>query len=200
MDEKTGLYYYGARYYDARTSVWLAVDPLAEKYPGLSPYAFVANNPIIYIDPDGREIKGVVVKFDEQGNKTLDYSKASKAAKRVFSAMLKTETGTSSAIALAETQTKVTLKTSRGKSPDGGSYAETKGSDQMNDDGTYKSATITFFEGEFNADQKSGTGKFGDTDSTLDEFYNILGVHEGVHLDPEQIQKDLTLRTHVTQG
>ena len=29
--EQTGLYYYGARYYDARVSQWLSVDPLAEK-------------------------------------------------------------------------------------------------------------------------------------------------------------------------
>src|SRR5690606_14088508 len=28
-----------------------------EKYPDISPYAFVANNPIFYVDPDGREIK-----------------------------------------------------------------------------------------------------------------------------------------------
>jgi RHS repeat-associated protein len=56
LDEETGLYYYGARYYDPRTSIWLSVDPLAEKYPSISPYAYVANNPLRYIDPDGREI------------------------------------------------------------------------------------------------------------------------------------------------
>src|SRR5690606_40127525 len=56
LDEETGLYYYGARYYNPRTSVWLSVDPLAEKYPGISPYAYVANNPISNIDPVGRQI------------------------------------------------------------------------------------------------------------------------------------------------
>jgi|GEM_PF-4929178 len=35
---------------------WYSVDPLASKYPGMSPYNFVANNPIIYIDPDGKDI------------------------------------------------------------------------------------------------------------------------------------------------
>lgn len=56
LDDETGNYYYGARYYDPKLSIWLSVDPLAEKYPNISPYAYVANNPIIYIDPDGREI------------------------------------------------------------------------------------------------------------------------------------------------
>ena len=53
LDEETGLYYYGARYYNPRESVWLSVDPLAEKYPSISPYAFVRNNPINRIDPLG---------------------------------------------------------------------------------------------------------------------------------------------------
>lgn len=35
---------------------WLSVDPLADKYPSLSPYNFVANTPINAIDPDGRYI------------------------------------------------------------------------------------------------------------------------------------------------
>lgn len=38
---------------------FLTIDPLAEKYYSISPYAFCLNNPIRYIDPDGREIIGV---------------------------------------------------------------------------------------------------------------------------------------------
>ena len=41
---------------ESNIMVWLSVDPLASEYPSLSPYAFVADNPIIYIDPDGRRI------------------------------------------------------------------------------------------------------------------------------------------------
>ena len=47
---------FGARYYASDLSIWLSVDPLAAKYPSLSPYAYVANNPIMLVDPDGMRI------------------------------------------------------------------------------------------------------------------------------------------------
>ena len=53
FDEETGLYYYGARYYDPRLSLWISTDALKEKTPNVSPYIYTDNNPIIYIDPDG---------------------------------------------------------------------------------------------------------------------------------------------------
>lgn len=51
---KTGLYYYGARFYDPRFSFWYGVDPLAEKFPGFSPYNYCLNNPVMLVDPHGR--------------------------------------------------------------------------------------------------------------------------------------------------
>ncbi|MGC3979157.1 MAG: RHS repeat-associated core domain-containing protein [Paludibacteraceae bacterium] len=56
LDEETGLYYYGARYYDPKTSVWISVDPLAEKYPTVSSYVYCIGNPIIFKDVDGRDV------------------------------------------------------------------------------------------------------------------------------------------------
>ncbi len=53
LDEETGLYYYGARYYDPKISLWLSVDPLAEKYPGMSPYVYTYANPLKFEDPTG---------------------------------------------------------------------------------------------------------------------------------------------------
>lgn len=53
LDEETGLYYYGARYYDPRISVWYSVDPLAEKAPSWTPYRYCFNNPVRFTDPTG---------------------------------------------------------------------------------------------------------------------------------------------------
>jgi RHS repeat-associated protein len=55
--EATGLYYYGARYYDPRTFIWLSTDPLQEKYPHISTYTYCTKNPVKYIDSDGRAVK-----------------------------------------------------------------------------------------------------------------------------------------------
>ena len=55
-DQETGLDYRGARYYDSDVARFLSLDPKAAKYPMLSPYNYVAGNPIVLVDPDGKEI------------------------------------------------------------------------------------------------------------------------------------------------
>ena len=49
-------YDYGARRYDPAYCMFTQMDPLAEKYPHLSPYAYCAGNPVRYVDPDGMRI------------------------------------------------------------------------------------------------------------------------------------------------
>ncbi|MCW4072954.1 RHS repeat domain-containing protein [Segatella copri] len=54
FDEETGLYYYGARYYEPRVSLWISTDPMQEKTSNITTYAYCINNPVAYIDHDGK--------------------------------------------------------------------------------------------------------------------------------------------------
>ena len=66
LDTEKGLnwYDYGARQYDAALGRFTTVDPLAEKYYGVSPYAYCGNNPVRYIDPTGMFISPI---YDKEG-------------------------------------------------------------------------------------------------------------------------------------
>lgn len=56
-DYESGFHYYGARYYWSETLTgWLSVDPMMDKYPGMSPYNYCAWNPMKLVDPDGEKI------------------------------------------------------------------------------------------------------------------------------------------------
>ena len=46
--------------------MWLSVDPMADKYPSISSYAYCAWNPVRLLDPDGREIK-----FDPESERII---------------------------------------------------------------------------------------------------------------------------------
>ena len=60
-DSETGYDYFGARFFWSALGHWLSVDPLADKYPGISPYAYCAWNPLRLTDPDGRGPKDRVI-------------------------------------------------------------------------------------------------------------------------------------------
>jgi RHS repeat-associated protein len=82
LDEETGLYYFGARYYDPRTSVWQSADPILEKYlpsgdkekdarmPGIggvfnsrniAMYTYTHQNPVKLVDPDGKKTTVITI-------------------------------------------------------------------------------------------------------------------------------------------
>ena len=80
FDEETGLYYYGARYYEPRLSLWMSVDPISNydplnsenfldgqhnggiyNYANLNPYVYCYNRSTVYIDPNGKQgFSGVI--------------------------------------------------------------------------------------------------------------------------------------------
>ena len=75
LDEETGLYYYGARYYNPRESIFLSTDPLSGYNPvmetehyidgqhnggvfnsfNLNTYGYCYQNPVLYVDPNGKQ-------------------------------------------------------------------------------------------------------------------------------------------------
>ena len=66
-DAETGLDYRGARFYDSDIARFLSLDPHAISYPSLSDYSYVAGNPIVFIDADGKDIiNGDRIRYEEQ--------------------------------------------------------------------------------------------------------------------------------------
>lgn len=61
---------FGSRIYDPRVGRWLSTDPLQSKYAGLNPYNYCANNPLYFIDPDGKDIK---IWYQDTDGKTKPY-------------------------------------------------------------------------------------------------------------------------------
>ena len=77
QDAAFGIAYsdFGARFYD-RSAAWTAIDPMAEKYYSVSPYVYCNNNPVKFVDSEGRKIrysKNVSRTFKERFAKTVQF-------------------------------------------------------------------------------------------------------------------------------
>ncbi len=80
-DEETQYSYFGARYYMSDISVWLSVDPLSDKYPTMSAYMYCAGNPVMLVDPDGRNFDeftvnlttGEMTKISDLGGEEVNF-------------------------------------------------------------------------------------------------------------------------------
>ena len=78
-DSESGLDYMLARSYAFDIGRFLWPDPMQDEYPGLSPYAYAANNPLKYVDPDGRLLWKVVTKGLKVAGRAYDAAKKGKS-------------------------------------------------------------------------------------------------------------------------
>ena len=78
-DSESDLDYMLARSYAYDIGRFLRPDPMQDKYPGISPYAYAANNPLKYVDPDGRLVysvnlkTGKILQIGDRGGSKVDY-------------------------------------------------------------------------------------------------------------------------------
>jgi len=204
---------FGARRYDPIYGSFWSTDPMAAKYPMWSPYVFCADNPIRYIDPDGREFvdpngKRVVITYLKDGS--LKFSKnATPDIIRAANALSLTSAGKTELRKIDQSDIKVKLNITSDskieKRPDGSTsytYGEAiQGNYNKNDnygrkvnaDGTYgiKEATITIYEGTIAEGIKDGSG-LKHEGLTLEQAIGAVVGHEGVHAtDKAEINKDL---------
>ncbi len=86
-DPSSGLVYMRARYYDAALGRFISRDPIGLS-GGLNVYAYVGNNPVNYVDPDGLFAKSVSNTLQGWGNTASQYYDRASSALSNFGSQL----------------------------------------------------------------------------------------------------------------
>lgn len=168
-------------------SMWLGVDPLAEKLPFASPYAFTLNNPLRYIDPDGQYPIDIITRsyapFKTFGPPGFRYHGDDRGHSLSRNASYRT-----SATINYDTETyerTVTggrgLSYPAGKSPADGTYSDThiKDRSQGNNLDVHSFGNNADVTGSFDIDQFTKLSVTTDGDIKGNHILNITGIISG---------------------
>lgn len=190
---------------NSAASRWYSPDPLASKFHEWSPYVFVADNPIRFNDPDGKELidqngKRIAVTFNKDGS--LKFSKNANAdLVRIANGMAKTGTGLKILHAMNDSKTMISLtidkehvvKESNGAFRIGVTEPTIS---QMTVNGkpvgekSISVAKITLYEASLKESLTEGQGQTVINGTTIDtknssitqeDILASYGVHEGTH-------------------
>ena len=187
---------------------WMTPDPLCEKYYWISPYMYVAGNPIRYIDPDGRVIvdaNGNVI-YTQQGGWA---SNAPVDAMRIGNAMMATRTGREQWNKAVNSHTNIQFEISdRTVYPISGTFRlgqmePLEGKWDSNNRPVVTDAKIVIFEGSINEMIEIGKSPKAEAYrmNTINNDQRIAAVagHEIEHLTPENINQQFENRTRGTR-
>lgn len=172
----------------------MSIDPLCEKYYWISPYAYVANNPLKFVDPDGRKILGTdnkPVTFNQASGWS---SNASGDVIRVGNSLLKTNTGTERLNYMLKHDENISITISPDVVREGGGYStgnNTRTGTQLHSDGsiTVKEHKITINEGSISKLIDSNAGENQLKGLSMEEAIGVVAGHESGHTEKENTRQ-----------
>lgn len=201
FDEETGNYFYGARYYDPKWSIFISVDPLAEQFPSWNSYHYVHQNPINLIDPTGMEAEWIPgtdtekidFKIDNETKEIVWTKNTPEKFKAVADELLKTKIGENVLREAIDSPIKMNVEFSEDSKIDKGiaTFGTNEAVKLSSDGKSILESTITIYEGTVNELNTKYEDRWSirlDNDGTthsgkISKHQNMAGTlgHEFIH-------------------
>ena len=188
--EELDTYDFEWRMYDPLINRTWQLDPHAESYYSVSPYSWAANNPLQFIDPDGRDIVGTdgkPVTYRMENSKPVWSANASSDVKRVGNALLRTGTSQLNKSISSDVKISISVSDKSVKTKSGFLAGKTKYSDvtRSKSTGEYKagSAEVTIYEGSIEnlISGEGGSNDFSESGVNQEGGVGAVAGHELEH-------------------